>query len=87
MYNAGDYEARLSAGMLRLTVVREGRASSQANQPPGTRSQLLAYSDSNGQVVARVHRYLRPDGSIGASGKPDPKYLLHEGVIYKELSG
>lgn len=32
--------------------------------------------------VAVVHRYLRPDGTLGASGKPDPKRVLHAGVVY-----
>lgn len=26
-----------------------------------------------GVEIARAHRYLRPDGTLGASGKPDPK--------------
>ena len=29
-----------------------------------------------------VHLYFRPDGSIGGSGKPDPKWLFEDGVIY-----
>ena len=27
-------------------------------------------------------KYLRPDGTIGASGRPDPKALIVEGVMY-----
>jgi len=26
--------------------------------------------------VARVHRYLRPDGRVGLSGRPDPREML-----------
>lgn len=29
-----------------------------------------------------VHIYLRVDGSIGGSGKPDPKWLFEDGVVY-----
>lgn len=52
-----------------------------ASEPPGTRSQIVAYYDGN-ERVALVHQYLRPDEMIGASGLPDPKELREEGVIY-----
>jgi hypothetical protein len=29
-----------------------------------------------------VHFYLRPDGTIGGSGQPDPKWLFEDGVVY-----
>jgi hypothetical protein len=29
-----------------------------------------------------VHQYLQPDGTLGASGQPDPKRLLHDGILY-----
>jgi hypothetical protein len=35
-----------------------------------------------GTEIARAHRYLRPDGSIGGSGKPDPKLLIADGKRY-----
>jgi len=31
--------------------------------------------------VALVHQYLRRDGSLGASGKPDPKMLFDRGEL------
>jgi hypothetical protein len=31
---------------------------------------------------ASIHRYLRPDGTLGASGRPDPKRLVEGGVKY-----
>lgn len=43
---------------------------------------MVAYFDGNYQEVARVHQYKRPDGSIGASGLPDPVRLLVDGIIY-----
>lgn len=52
-------------------------------QPLGTVSQFLSYRDAKtGEELARVHQYQRPDGSLGGSGKPDPKRLLDDGVIY-----
>jgi len=35
-----------------------------------------------GRKVALAHRYLLPDGTVGASGKPDPKSMKHEGKFY-----
>lgn len=50
-------------------------------QPVCTRSQAVAYVLDDGTRVAVVHQYLRPDGSIGGSGLPDPKRLLWHGEI------
>ena len=51
------------------------------SEPLGTLSQVIEYYDAAGQMQVMVHQYLRPDGSIGASGRPDPKWLRHEGEI------
>lgn len=55
--------------------------------PPGepycTRSQFLVYRDLNENYVAGAHQYLRPDGTLGGSGKPDPKWLVVEGMELK----
>lgn len=50
--------------------------------PIGTRSQIVRYSDPAGTTVAEAHQYLLPDGSIGASGMPDPKFVLVNGIGY-----
>ncbi len=47
-----------------------------------THSQIIAYVDSRKNLIAEIHRYLRPDGTLGASGRPDPKRLLVEGVLW-----
>ena len=46
-------------------------------------SVMLSYRDENGNEVARVHQYERPDGSIAASGRPDPKRLVQDGILYR----
>lgn len=84
LYRDGGYEDLVERGQINATIEFDRPASPRANQAPGTRSQLLAYSDSSGRVVMRVHRYLRPDGTLGGSGRADPKYILHEGTIYKQ---
>jgi hypothetical protein len=66
-------------------VESSGRPNPKMGQPPGTLSQRVSYWETTGtslRKVATVHRYLRPDGTLGASGKPDPKRVLHEGKVY-----
>ena len=50
-------------------------------EPPGTRSQVFDYLDPSGERIVTVHRYLRPDGTLGASGLPDPKWIRRENEI------
>ena len=46
-------------------------------------SVMISYHDENGEEMARVHQYMRPDRSIAASGRPDPKRLVQDGVLYR----
>jgi hypothetical protein len=46
-----------------------------------TRSQLVQYVDCHGRLVALVHQYMRQDGKLGASGRPDPKLLLDSSEV------
>ncbi len=47
-----------------------------AGEPLCTRSQLVCYYTHHCQLVAEAHQYLRPDGTLGLSGLPDPKRLV-----------
>jgi hypothetical protein len=49
---------------------------------PGTLSQFIKFFAENGDPVLMVHQFLRPDGTIGASGLPDPKMMLKDGIEY-----
>jgi len=84
IFNREQYWEKVQRGDL-YAVLLEDRIPSfiAANEPPGTRSQMISYRDKNDNEVARVHQYLRPDGTIGASHKPDPKRLLFNGVLYR----
>jgi hypothetical protein len=80
---------RIEAGELQEYIEDQGPAHPKYRQEPGARSQMVTYYESGkaegkilGEKVAIVHRYLNPDGSIGASGMPDPKSIKHEGQIY-----
>jgi len=83
LFNEGDYWLKTQDGRLKERLLRDRHPSSpKAPVPLCTRSQLISYIDTDGQEIARVHQYLKPDGTLGASGKPDPKRLLHNGVLY-----
>jgi hypothetical protein len=83
LFNDHEYWERAQWGDLYQTVEEENHPSPPlAGEPECTHSQIVAYRDENGHQVARVHQYLKPDGSIGLSGRPDPLLLLHDGILY-----
>jgi len=81
IFNEGGYVERLQRNELLASVERERPAPPGAGQPPGTRSCTVWYFDLHFNRVALVHEYRLPDGSIGASGRPDPKRIILEGEI------
>lgn len=81
-FNDGRYWERMQAGEFNLILVQERHPSPwRSGQPTCTRSQIIAYVDKRGHRVALVHQYLRTDGTLGGSGRPDPKRLLEGGVL------
>lgn len=61
-------------------VLRSSPPSPTSGQPRGALSQTVAYFRS-GERVAQAHRFLLRDGSLGGSGLPDPKFVVHDGTI------
>ncbi len=78
LFNEGVYPGMIARGELKPKAPfrnahlqdPQGRG-----EPPCTHSQMIRYLDRSGQWVVEIHQYRRPDGSIGASGKLDPKRL------------
>jgi hypothetical protein len=84
IFNDGRFWERAQTGELAINVRRNTHPSrTVANEPFCTHTQEISYIDANGQEVARIHQYLRPDGSIGASGRPDPKRVLIGDTLYR----
>jgi hypothetical protein len=83
IFNNGQYAERVASGELIAVVKREWHPKKPlSGEPVCTRSQMLFYCTPKREVVAEVHQYRRRDGSLGASGKPDPKRLfLREKVL------
>jgi len=77
----------INSGRIHMKVMRgAGRHPSPplAFEPYCTESQEIYYFDSEtNQEIARAHRYLRPDGTLGASGLPDPKRVFLNGIWYR----
>ena len=81
LFNKLELWDRLLDGELFDLTLDERPAPQTAGQPPGTLSRLDAIYEQ-GVKVAEVHYYLLPDGSVGASGMPDPKAVLVDDVLY-----
>lgn len=63
-------------GTLRMcTAVDVPQKRPLIGEPCDLRKQIVYYIDIYGETVAVVHQIVRPDGSIAASGLPDPKFL------------
>jgi hypothetical protein len=88
VFRDSGIEKQVLEGKLLHRVEANGHPSPPlADEPICTRSQIVVYFDANKQKVCKIHRYLRKDGTLGASGLPDPKlvrvsddltYLLRE---------
>jgi hypothetical protein len=84
LFNHSGFWEKALRGELVTSVLREGHpAPPKAPEPYNARSQIVDYFTLEGEKVAKVHQYLRPDGTLGASGKPDPKYVVINGVRYR----
>jgi len=82
IFNDGGYWELAKQGKLFEKEYYSSPSPKSSGEPPGTLSQIVAYLDSQGRQVAIVHQYLRRDGSVGGSGRPDPKKLFHNGKLY-----
>jgi hypothetical protein len=83
LFNNSGYWEQCQTGQLQV-VRRKSKhpASPLAQEPVCTRSQYIVYINEQGEEIAGVHQYLRPDGTIGLSGRPDPKKVLIDGILY-----
>ena len=83
-FNRGRYYERVLSGGLQTRLKDTHPTRTKANEPYCTRTQEVFYIDpTTGQEVARVHQYLRTDGTLGASGLPDPKSIVENAIMYR----
>jgi len=83
LFNLSDYTKLVNTGQLRISVKSENHLlKPEAKQLPHcTLGQYIEYLDTDGKWHAQAYQYLKPDGALGASGKPDPKRIRHNGKI------
>lgn len=72
-FNDGGLWEAAQAGDFVIHVRRSGPAPAKAGQPAGTLTQMVEYFAVDGRMMALVHQYLRPDGTIGGSGRAGPQ--------------
>jgi hypothetical protein len=90
MFNRGRYVERAASGELIVWTRGDHHPTPVlASEPYCTVSQMLRYVDRDPETglasarLAVAHQYLRPDGTIGASGRPDPKSIFADDVVYQ----
>ena len=84
MFNVSQFWEKANNGELATDLARPERHADpeRSGEPFCTMSQTINYFTLTGERVARIHQYQRPDGSIGGSGKPDPKWLILRGWVF-----
>jgi hypothetical protein len=82
-FNEGNYEDRKNAGEFREFERYSYHPSPPpAEEPECTHTQMIAYLDHEDCRIVNVHQFLRKDGTIGAKGRPDPKAMLIDDILY-----
>jgi hypothetical protein len=71
--NEGGYPLKIAT--LRKRNIYDELANPKSRQVPGTRSIVDQYYEASRRVMT-LHYFLKPDGTLGGSGKMDPKELL-----------
>lgn len=83
MFNEGRYVERARSGELTEMIVENRHPTSpKADFPFCTLSQEVIYLDRNDDELAKAHRYVLPNGTIGGGGRPDPKKVYRDGILY-----
>jgi hypothetical protein len=81
-FNQRQFYQKMLSGELIAFVKRNNHCSPPPiGEPDCTHTQTVLYYNLDNELVAIVHQYRRPDGTLGASGLPDPKKLVLEDCI------
>jgi hypothetical protein len=83
IFNADELWERAQSGEFQERVLKSRHPAPHASgEPYCTESQMVGYHLPDGTRVVLVHQYLRPNGTVGASGRPDPKVVVKDGTLY-----
>ena len=70
------YLESFQRGDLTKVIESSRRPSAHSNQAIDVKSEIWRLYNRNGDYIAAVHTYVKPDGTLAASGKPDPKEVI-----------
>jgi len=86
-FNEGKYWERMQAGEF-VEVIKEFHPDTiypeVIQRHPGACSVTTHYVDQQGTLIAELHYYRLPDGSVIPGHRPDPKLLFEDGVLYHQ---
>lgn len=82
-FNELRVDERIRRGEVSTRVLVSSPAPPGLPFPEGTQSQRIAFIDATGRQFAVAHQYRKPDGTLAGSGRPDPKELLVDDMLYK----
>jgi hypothetical protein len=84
IFNENEYWERAQGGEFSEEVIDDAPAARKYRFPAGTRDQTVWYHETtgHGRRVAVVHQFRKRDGTLAASGRPDPKWVLVGNTIY-----
>jgi hypothetical protein len=80
MFNRLRFFERVASGELTEVVIEHRERTPRWSQDPLYR-QMVRYFDGDEQVAV-VNQWLRFDGTLSASGRPDPKRIVVDGKTY-----
>jgi hypothetical protein len=84
-FNEGKYWERMQAGEF-TEVITEFHPSTVypevIERHPGAQSVTTHYLDETGLLIAELHYFRMPDGTVIPGKRPDPKLLREDGVLY-----
>jgi hypothetical protein len=86
IFNEGRYWERMQAGEFEEKVISyhpESIYPEVMERHPGAKSVTTHYLDKEGNLVAELHYFRMPDGSVIPNKRPDPKILRVNGVLYR----
>ena len=86
-FNGSGHLENVKSGKWTAHVLESRVSDALTQEPVEITSLMLSYRDENGNEMCRVHQYQRPDGSLAASGLPDPKRLFLDGILYRLKKG
>lgn len=83
-FRDSQFEYRDHWDALEIKCTYDRAANPDSKQVHGTRSKMFRFR-KDGATVLLIHFFVKPDFSLGASGKFDPKYLVINSVGYSAL--